>query len=406
MTFVGIKKLSHEIIKHKAIQNFIIIALISLLQIVSNVLLGRGLSKDDFGKFSFIINNIISVFSVLFLFGQISTILRLFSSRDIQEFQWKKKLISFLLLIIVLLVVASYLVVIFYQLTTIMFVIVLFGSFFACCTMILAGIFRSKGKFNTAVLIERTHSVVFFIILLYTYFILKNFDLTTISLLKLISFSFVVPLLVYILLKWKEGPYQIKKNAIFEGLTLWEMSLTVLVLTNIDAFFIVKILDYKEMALYSIIGSVMVIFNFAREAIFSVYSQKFAKIKDFNSIKVVKIIILISIVLTLFFIISTNFILQILFGGKYSASYLLVILFCIYNTLFFLYVIPSCYFMGQGIKLELRKMMAINIISVVLKISLIFLFSKFGLTGFLFASIISQGLRTAGGYYISFKKIL
>ncbi len=376
------------------------------MQIVSNVLLGRGLSKDDFGKFSFIINNIIPVFSVLFVFGQTSTILRLFSSRSIYEYQWKKIFSSFLAIIFIPLAAGTWIVAYYYQLSITLSVILLVGAFLSCCMNMLAGIFRSQGRFNTAVFIERAHAAIFFIFLLYTYFVLNHNDLTTATLLKIGSFIIILPLLLYILVKWKEGPRQIKKNDVMQGLTLWEMSVSVIVLIKINAFFIVKILDYKELALYTIIASIMIIFDFARDAIFSVYSQKFAKIKSFNSKKVIMIIIIISLALSLFYMLSTNLILQILFDGKYSASLLLVFLFCVINILNFLYVIPSCYFLGQGMQLEIRKMTAINIISIVIKVIFIFVFSAYGLVGFLLAATISQGFRTVGGYYISYRKIL
>lgn len=402
MSFDRIKKLLFTILKHKTTQNFIIIALISLLQILSNVVLGRYLSKNDFGKFSFIINNIIRVWSVLFIFGQTSSILRLFSTRNIQEFKWKKTLVIFLLIILLPIIVATYLVALFYQLSGIMFAIAVSGSFLTCCIMMLASIYRSQGKFNTAVLVERSHAIIFVLLLFYPYLILKNFDLVTVSLLKLISFAVIIPLLLFVLVKWEEGPQKIKKESFYEGLSLWELSLSVLVLTNIDSFFIVKILDYKELALYSIIGSIMIVYEFAREAVFSVYTKKYAERKNQDSNKIFKIVVLVSIFLFFFYLISTNFILQLLFNGKYHSSILLLVLFCIYSTLNLLYVIPSCYFVGQGARIQLRIMMVINIISIVLKISMIFIFSKFGLQGFVFASIIAQGFRVAGGYYIAF----
>ncbi len=399
-----IKNLIYKTLKHKATQNFIIIALISLLQILSNVLLGRVLSKEDFGRYSFIIYNIIRVFSVLFLFGQTSSILRLFSSNDIQEFKWKKKLGLFLLLILIPIIMASFGVVVFYELSPLMIGVVALGSMLVCCTMILASIYRSQRKYNSAVIIERFHAIIFMPLLLYPFFILKQFDFVTASILKLVSYSAIVPIIIYIFIKWKEGPRQITRDTLLEGLSLWELSLSVIVLGNIDSFFIVKILDYKELALYSIIGSILIVFDFSREAIFSVYSQKFAETKKPDSQKLVKLVILIIIALSLFYVISTNFILQILFDGKYSSSILLLILFCINYSLGLIYVIPSCYFVGQGIRLELRKMLAVNIVSIVLRISLIFLFSKHGLIGFLLAGIISQGFRTAGGYYIAFRR--
>jgi len=229
--------------------------------------------------------------------------------------------------------------------------------------------------------------------------------LMMVNILKTISLLGIIPLFVFICIKWNEGELIIKNENLMQGLALWELSLSVIVLSNINAFFIVKILDYKELALYSIIGMVMIVYDFAIEALFSVYSQKYAEVKKPDSIQLIKVVILITSGLSIFYLVSTQFILQILFAGKYNTSIILIGLFCINNSLNLLYVIPSCFFVGQGRKIELRKMMIINIISIIVRLSLIFIFAEYGLSGFLIASIISQGIRVAGGYYISYKKL-
>ena len=51
----------------------------------------------------------------------------------------------------------------------------------------------------------------------------------------------------------------------------------------------------------------------------------------------------------------------------------------------------------------MRKMSAINITSLAVKIGLIFSFARFGLEGFLLSAIVSQSFRVASAYYMMAK---
>ncbi|MDM7987080.1 MAG: hypothetical protein QUS13_07090, partial [Smithella sp.] len=224
--FINIK--IKDLILHKASQNFIIIAAVAGFQIITNVIVGRELSKDDFGKYSFVFLNVINVLSVLFLFGQPAPILRLLSMNKIEELKWKKVILLFLLTISIPLLIASYIVACYYNLGNMWFIVISVGSFFMCCTLVIGTIIRAQGNFNKAVLIERANPVLFMILLSIVY-LTSDVDLFIVSVLKIISMFFGFCYLLYIIVSWKEGKNKISKNIISEGLVLWEMGLTVLV---------------------------------------------------------------------------------------------------------------------------------------------------------------------------------
>ncbi len=401
---MNLKHLLLKTIKHKSFQNFLIIGGIAFVQILNNVVLGRKLSKEEFGVYSFVFQNIIRVLSVLLIFGQGATILRFFSSRPLEQYKWKDYYSRFLIILIIPLALVTFGIKSFYNLDWFWTIMIFSGSFFMCNSYLTSFIFRSQAKFNTSVFLDKGHSIVFLAFIGIIYLTKEKITLHNFAILKLISIVWALLFLFYILTKWKQGKQNIDKKVFFEGLTLWELNLTVVVIAQIDTFFIAKLLNYQELALFNIMIAIMQIFEFSRSALFGVYSQKFAKNNNIQIKKFIQAVGVIIILISAFYLISTKFILNILFNGKYNPSYLLVILFTIYGAINLLYVIPSCYLIGQSSKQEMRKMLGLNIVSIIIKVIAIFMLISLKLEGFLIASIIGQGFRTVAGFYIMLKR--
>ena len=403
MNTIALKCLLEKFLKHKSTQNFTIIAAIAVVQLFNNVILGRSLSKDEFGLFSFVFFNVVNFLSVLLLFGQNSSILRYFSSKNIQHYKWKQYLLSFFALIIVPVVLSAFAIKHIYKLEWTWFLMAVLASFMMCCTNMTSTFYRSQGYFNTAIILERGHPVFFIILLAVSLVLYNTVTIGFAAVAKLISFSVQLVVIVYMFSHWKEGGERIEKSVFSEGITLWELSLSVIVLTSIDAFFIAKILDYRELALYSVMIAVMQIYEFSRISLFQVYSQKFSRSKNINIPEFVSLLAVVAVMVTLFYLFSTKFIVRILFGGKYDASFALVVLFCCYGVMNLMYVLPSCYLVGQSSKKEMHYMLGVNILSIVIKVVLIFALKSYALSGFLVAGIVSQFFRTGAGYVMVFK---
>jgi O-antigen/teichoic acid export membrane protein len=388
-----------KIIKDKSFQNFIIIGFISVIQLLNNVILGRDLSKEDFGVFTFVFINIIRLLSVLFLFGQNSSILRYFSKKNIEEYNWKNYLSKFNVVVLIPIILVSYILVKFYNLEFFWFSIISVGLIFKVLTTIIAPMFRSRGNFNIAVTLENADPIPFLILQILAIIIFHKSNLWMNAIMKIISFLALIPFVIYIFTKWKSGNKKIGNDIVKDGLGLWEVNITVIVLTSVDAFFIAKILNYEDLALFNIMSSIMLIFEFSRLSIFNIYSQKFSKNIDVNIRKLFNFLILIIVIITIFYFTSTKTIIYILFKGKYEISFILILLFCIYGAINILYLIPACYLIGKSTRKQMKKMSLINLSSLIIKVSLIYALSRFGLNGFLIAGITSQLFRTCGAYY-------
>ena len=401
---IRLKELVIRLLKSKIIQSFAIVGIIAVIQLVNNVILGRKLSKDDFGLYSFVFMNITQVLSVLLLFGQQSTIIRYFSSKNIEEYKWKKYLLKTLLYIIIPFFIASFVLKEFYNLNWFWFWMVILGSFFVAIRILITAFFRTVEKFNLAIFLQRSSPVIFIILLLTYYLISDKMDMSTVAILKLASFFVSVVFLIYLLTNWRSGKKEVDSEIYTGGIAFWELSITVVALTYIDSFFIVKMLDYSELALFSVVSAIMRIYEFANVSLMNIYPQRFSKSRDVDISGMIKLLLVIILGLGIFYLISADFILQILFDGKYSASFMLIVLFCIYGSVNILYVFPSSYLIGHSSKKELRQMLYVNLFSLVMKIVLIFSLIDFGLNGFLISGIISMSIRTTGGYYLALKK--
>jgi len=397
------KQLLIKVISHKATHNFIIVGLIAIFQVINNIILGRSLEKDEFGIYSFIFNSIVGVFSIVLLFGHNSSILRYFSSKNFLEYRWKQYLLRNFVLILLPLTVAMSAIKIIYDLNWFWFWMGFLSTYLMCTTNLVSSLLRSKELFITTILLERAHPIILTGLLLSIGFFFVPLNLWNSSYAKLISYSIQVPIVLFILLKWQEGEKTINKNVFKDNLAFWELNISVVVLTSIDAFFIVKILSFEELALFSIIISLMQIYEFTSLSIFHVYSQKFSKENNINIESFNRILLILIFLITTFYLLSTDFLLEILFKGKYEISLTLLILFCANSSIALLYTLPSCYIIGQSTTKELKAMFKVNLINTVIKIGLIFLLSGFGLSGFLIARLISQLIRTGYAYYMVVK---
>ena len=157
-----VHKYYSKLINHKSFQNFLIIGGIAVIQLSNNVILGRSLTKEDFGIYSFIFFNVIRLMSFVFLFGQNNTIIRYFSGKDIGVIAWKQYLFLFILWIVGPIFVVSYGIVSFYQLNFDFYFIICFGSLMMCSSNLVASFYRAREKFNVAILIQRANPLLFF----------------------------------------------------------------------------------------------------------------------------------------------------------------------------------------------------------------------------------------------------
>ena len=119
------------------------------------------MSKHDFGVYSLIFTNIIPVISAIMLFGLNVSFVRNFSGDNIEKYKWRKHLHLIAIVWFFISALSTILIIHIYNLphkyAAILAVALVANTFL----LFLASIFRSREKFNLAIIIERFHSIVF-----------------------------------------------------------------------------------------------------------------------------------------------------------------------------------------------------------------------------------------------------
>ncbi len=390
-----------HLIAHKAFQNFIILGAIAVIQLGNNMVLGKYLSKDDFGRYTFIFFNIIDVLAFVCVLGQSSSILRFFSADPINNYKWKKTFLVYSMLVLAALPIPAFLIVKLYGIQISFVGIIVAAAFLHCITTLVGAALRSKGSFNMSLLIERAAPVILGFILV-VLVLTSKITLSSAVTAKFSSYLFIIPVLVYLLVRWGEGSKKINRHFFLNGLAMWELGIIVMMLTRVDGFLIVKLLTYSDMALFGIMTALMQIFGFAYVAIFNVYSQKLSQNPEMSLSGLIRKVLIAALMLSSFYLIFSDIILDILFAGKYHSGIALTSLFCLYHSVILIYAVPACYIVAKSSSTQQRWMQLVNAVSIVIRIGGIFMLARFGLKGFVVAGIASMAFRTAGSYMLIF----
>jgi O-antigen/teichoic acid export membrane protein len=185
---------------------------------------------------------------------------------------------------------------------------------------------------------------------------------------------------------------------------LWGISLSIVAVNRIDNFLILKYIDYTAVAEYSIILIFVRIYDFAAQAIWSVYSQKFATDYDPNMKRFLLKIIFIAGSISIFYFILGKPLLHFLFKGKYDNAIYLLLPFCIIGCLRLIYMFPSCYLVGKSQTSTLKIFLLLNILGVILMITFLVLgIIYFGLLGAVLSGVFIWCYRNITGFFLVFK---
>lgn len=377
---------------------FFIIGIIALIQAFNSIVLGRILSEEDFGLYSFLFTTIVPLLSAVIILGQPISIVRFFSKYNFSDYKWKKYL-KYVSIVFTILILFSITVIgIFYNLDISNYIYLFTAVLSFSILNIIASFYRTRKKFYKAILLERIAPPVFLILLVISLLVGLS-EINYILIFKTISYFLPFLIIFFFFIKNKSGKKKINKNIYSDGLLLWGIGMTMVAIAKIDGFFIVKYLDFKAIAVYSIIFLFTQIYVFASEAIWSIYSQKFSSGYKPNLINFISKIAVIAFLITIFYLTIGRYILHLLFNGKYDHGAYLILPFCIIGCLRLLYLYPSCYFIGKSSSNTLRSFLKLNVLGLVLNIIILIIFIKlFGLLGAVVSGIVIWVYRNVIGY--------
>jgi len=382
-----------------------IIFLSSICFFLANIILGRMLSKEDYGYFQFI-RTVTFILPSIVILGMDVSFIRFFSKKNVSKFNWFRNLLvsirntSILSIPIVLFIILFYQIQFFHGL--IIYLILLFYGFLLLGNSIL----RVNSQYFKAQFLTSGWRIIFFLFVLFL-FIINSFTRDYVIKSYFISFVIFVVFALIFLKKITKGKEEVSNKKIFgNGFLFFLITVSGIIMTQLDRFFISKILGFEALGIYVAVSVVIItIFNLTSTSIGFVLMPYLAKGKKINKKKLAIFIISITIVLSLFFLFFTQHMNHIFYNGRYDGHQNVINLFIIIGALQFLYNFIYFSLGGIGEKVDfIRFFYSIGISIIIFIVLSLILIPKLNIIGAAIATAISWLIRDIGGIMILRKK--
>ncbi len=288
-------------------------------QMASNIILGRGLSKEEYGVFS-LIRKVIQFSSWILVFGSDVGLIRLFN-KSITKYNWKNFLKRILLYSLSFSIIPLLIFLKLYSLSNNQIIATILIIFITVILIIGNGIFRIQNKYNLAQFIISGVRYLFFVSLVILWYV-NNLTLNNSIMVFTVSYFMFGLLCVFYLRTIPNGIDIISlKDVIKESSEFYLITIVTVSLIVADTLIVAKYFAYEYVGVYAAVSILPVtIFNLSGSSIGQVLMPSLAKgeIRSFKKI----IFISVGIVLILFFVFSFigNHLLHYTFNGKYDGN--------------------------------------------------------------------------------------
>lgn len=379
---------------------FIILGLTVAFGFLKNILLGRGLSKTDFGLFNLLMT-LAGLIYPLVMLGQQNTVVRLLSKHSAADYNWKQFIRRILIIVFFLSILAALVATLFYafgHLEIIFLIIVIISSTIAD---LYTYIFRAAGQYKSSIFLHRSVRITFPFVLLGVMY-LNKMELNAVF--TIFAILYVLHSLIIILYthkKIKAGNKSIPKAIMYEGAIILFSDISKLVIISIDKLLLAWLVDLKSVGEYFAIFAVTRIFDLALHSIDYVLIPQSNKMTHVNIRKITLKVISVGLLISGFYIVLGKPIIHFLYAGKYDSSSHLIPLFCLLGLLQLLHVVPASIIKGRFDKNALKAMTIFD--SILMIISIIITYYcvlNWQINGALIATILSWFLRACVAHFI------
>ncbi|MDP2923942.1 MAG: oligosaccharide flippase family protein [Candidatus Omnitrophota bacterium] len=386
-------------LKKKVSSVLLILVVAAAAELLTNVVLGRNLSPYSFGRFKFI-NTVVIMVSTLLLFGQNASIIRTLSKDDFAKYNWRKFINSCLLFSSFIGIIAVLSIGYFYKLYK-ETIFVYIGLMCAIGIEYSSSLLRSRNSYAYAMFFSKLSSISFFAIIAVILYVVRTTDLYLILTGYALAFLLTFSIGISSTRKFENGKEEFPISTIKAGLILFLITASFTIMTQIDQFFIAKMLGYDKLAHYTVIITITRGFDLIATSLWFVLMPHYAK--DYSrSIKTDSIkVTLIGILVSIFYLFFGGFLLHFLFKGKFDSSFYLIKFFIIIGFARVVYSIPSG-IIGGRLKSRYLGIFLISCLAGIL-INIAgnyFLIPRFGLNGSAFSTMASWIFRVLAAYLV------
>lgn len=389
--------------RKKIISVFFVVCGAAVAEFLTNVFLGRALTPDIFGRFKFI-HTIVMTLGTLLVFGQDATLIRVLAGGNFKKYNWKKFIVQCFGISAVISAIALIFIKYYYQMGQEIY-FVLFAIVSSVGIRLFASILRAYGKYAISMFFSRGFSTIFFVIISFFFVnhILPNFSLNQLLLWYVSSFIFILSLSLYFVIPIEIGLGNIEFSQIKDGIWLFLITISFTALANLNNFFIAKMMNYSDVATYSVCVTVTRGFDLVCSAIWYVMMPVYSKNKDRPILPDLTKVFCIGISIAVFYMLFGKFLIIFLFKGKYNNAITLLNFFIIIGIFKVLYAIPSGLIGGRLATRYLKIFFCLSIFSIAINVvGNYFLIPMIGIKGAVISTTFAWFFRLLSAYYILF----
>ncbi len=382
-------------------RNILFLIIISVLfGLIRNIVLGRMLTKYDFGIYA-LSRTVIGLLYPILLFGQQRGLVRFFVSHKIEEYNWRKPIsvlinISFVLSMIIVPSITWY-----YQMNSAFTCFCILAILSSIICELLSNLVRSSKKYELAIFLQRALRVILSILAI-VFFL---FDIDSLEILFIvfgithIIYGFL--LYYYVRLIIKSGNTKIPNYLFTQGLHFFLMDIAGLTYVYGVNIIIVGLISVEALGAFFAISIILRIFEMFTQSTDFIVMPASGELDYHSILSIIGKTFLIGVFLSLFFIVYGRDLLSILYNQKYDTYLDLIPYVAIIGLIKIIDVVPSSIISGAFNSKVLKRYLNINITLPVILIPLsIVLIRSIALKGAMVSLIVFYLLKVIFGYSI------
>lgn len=383
---------------------FIIVLAAALLQVVTQTVFARGLSRSDVGLLSLIMGAF-PLLATLAIMGQDSAIVRFFTRPESSEHDARAHARRTLSLSLPIGAVASVAGALIYGLTgaaaVTLAVLVLSQNTITVVTSFL----RARHRYELAMAATRIPVIAAALALVGLY-AADALTLNRAFAVLIAAFWISAGVLAARALApggflERGGSRPVPRSVLKEGLLFFGLSVSFSAMIAMDKLVIAKMMDLSDLAVYATIFTIMKGFDFI---FYSVSYVLMPRVNDVARVRLSRLnwqMAVVALAVALGYLLFGRWGVHALYEGRYDAGVYLIVPFALSGVMKLFYSIPSSIIGGRLPSSALRQFLWFNLAGMAVNVALdIALIRSMGLMGAAVATAIAWALRLVGGYAI------
>jgi O-antigen/teichoic acid export membrane protein len=393
----GYKNLD-EIIRKDVVAVFAIMALMSLFHITNTLILARNLSKPQMGLFRMVLTLAQFIF-VISLLGMDASFIRFFSRKNPAGYRWRPYLGKVLFFCAIPALILAFAAGSFYNLQGWYIFYLIAAILLSMANRLFTSLLKAKKYFAKATFLERSSSIFFFIFLI-IFVASKGIYLNMVFLAYIISALLAVALIIFFAFRFlPSGKKPLPRHLPSNGLIFFGILATTIAMLNASQLFIAKMVSYQALAVYTVVLSVMRIFELSMNALYHVFVPSFNNDRPLEARRTIIFLLLIALAIGAFYFVLGGPLIHFLFQGKYDEGISLVPFFIGLGIMRILYIFPASIAAGRAKGKTLRRFFYFNCLAAVCGLFIHYFFiMKWQLEG----AALATGLTWTLAVFLSF----